>query len=254
MKIVFLDAKTIGDDIDLSAFEKLGEVVTYNFSTTEEALERTVDADVIVLNKVEINEHSIGKAKKLKLVCVTATGTNNLDKEYLKSRGIEWRNVAGYSTESVAQHTFAMLFYLWEKLAYYDQYVKSEKYVGDVMFTHFEKRFHELSGKTWGIIGLGNIGRRVADIAKAFGCRVIYYSTSGKNSQQGYERVEFDALLEQSDIVSVHAPLDKNTRGLMNREAFREMKSSAVFLNLGRGPIVVEQDPVSYTHLTLPTN
>ena len=148
MKIVFLDAKTIGDDIDLSAFEKLGEVVTYNFSTTEEALERTVDADVIVLNKVEINEHSIGKAKKLKLVCVTATGTNNLDKEYLKSRGIEWRNVAGYSTESVAQHTFAMLFYLWEKLAYYDQYVKSEKYVGDVMFTHFEKRFHELSGKT----------------------------------------------------------------------------------------------------------
>lgn len=110
------------------------------------------------------------------------------------------------------------------------------------MFTHFEKRFHELSGKTWGIIGLGNIGRRVADIAKAFGCRVIYYSTSGKNSQQGYERVEFDALLEQSDIVSVHAPLDKNTRGLMNREAFREMKSSAVFLNLGRGPIVVEQD------------
>ena len=242
MKIVFLDAKTIGDDIDLSAFEKLGEVVTYNFSTTEEALERTVDADVIVLNKVEINEHSIGKAKKLKLVCVTATGTNNLDKEYLKSRGIEWRNVAGYSTESVAQHTFAMLFYLWEKLAYYDQYVKSEKYVGDVMFTHFEKRFHELSGKTWGIIGLGNIGRRVADIAKAFGCRVIYYSTSGKNSQQGYERVEFDALLEQSDIVSVHAPLDKNTRGLMNREAFREMKSSAVFLNLGRGPIVVEQD------------
>ena len=207
MKIVFLDAKTIGDDIDLSAFEKLGEVVTYNFSTTEEALERTVDADVIVLNKVEINEHSIGKAKKLKLVCVTATGTNNLDKEYLKSRGIEWRNVAGYSTESVAQHTFAMLFYLWEKLAYYDQYVKSEKYVGDVMFTHFEKRFHELSGKTWGIIGLGNIGRRVADIAKAFGCRVIFYSTSGKNSQQGYERVEF-----------------------------------AVFLNLGRGPIVVEQD------------
>ena len=242
MKIVFLDAKTIGDDIDLSAFEKLGEVVTYNFSTTEEALERTVDADVIVLNKVEINEHSIGKAKKLKLVCVTATGTNNLDKEYLKSRGIEWRNVAGYSTESVAQHTFAMLFYLWEKLAYYDQYVKSEKYVGDVMFTHFEKRFHELSGKTWGIIGLGNIGRRVADIAKAFGCRVIYYSTSGKNFQQGYERVEFDALLEQSDIVSVHAPLDKNTRGLMNREAFRKMKSSAVFLNLGRGPIVVEQD------------
>lgn len=242
MKIVFLDAKTIGDDIDLSGFEKLGEVVKYNFSTTEEALQRTVDADVIVLNKVEINESSIGRAKNLKLVCVTATGTNNLDKEYLKKRGIEWRNVAGYSTESVAQHTFAMLFYLWEKLAYYDQYVKSGKYVGDVMFTHFEKRFHELHGKTWGIIGLGNIGRRVADIAKAFGCKVIYYSTSGKNSQRGYERVEFDDLLKQADIVSVHAPLDENTRGLMNREAFQQMKDSAIFLNVGRGPIVVEKD------------
>ena len=122
------------------------------------------------------------------------------------------------------------------------QYVKSEKYVGDVMFTHFEKRFHELSGKTWGIIGLGNIGRRVADIAKAFGCRVIYYSTSGKNSQPGYERVSFAELLERADIVSVHAPLDENTRGLMNRDAFQKMKSSAVFLNLGRGPIVVEKD------------
>lgn len=242
MKIVFLDAKTIGDDIDLSGFEKLGEVVKYNFSTTEEALQRTVDADVIVLNKVEINESSIGRAKNLKLVCVTATGTNNLDKEYLKKRGIEWRNVAGYSTESVAQHTFAMLFYLWEKLAYYDQYVKSGKYVGDVMFTHFEKRFHELHGKTWGIIGLGNIGRRVADIAKAFGCKVIYYSTSGKNSQPGYERMEFDDLLKQADIVSVHAPLDENTRGLMNREAFQQMKDSAIFLNVGRGPIVVEKD------------
>ena len=205
MKLVFLDAKTIGDDLDLSQFDQFGEVVKYSFSTPEEVPGRVLDADVIIVNKILINEASIGTAKNLKLVCVTATGTNNLDKEYLDKRGIAWRNVAGYSTESVAQHTFAMLFYLWEKLAYYDQYVKSEKYVGDVMFTHFEKRFHELSGKTWGIIGLGNIGRRVADIAKAFGCRVIYYSTSGKNSQQGYERVEFDALLEQSDIVSVHA-------------------------------------------------
>ena len=165
MKIVFLDAKTIGEDIDLSEFEQLGEVVKYGFSTPEEARERTRDADVIVLNKVEINEHSIGEAKRLKLVCVTATGTNNLDKEYLQKRGIAWRNVAGYSTESVAQHTFAMLFYLLEKLPYYDNYVKSEAYVGDVTFTHFAKVFHELSGMTWGIIGLGNIGSRVADIA-----------------------------------------------------------------------------------------
>ena len=160
MKIVFLDSKTIGDDIDLSEYDKLGEVVKYDFSTTEEAAERTRDADVIVLNKVEVNEKSIGQAKNLKLVCVTATGTNNLDKEYLAKRGIEWRNVAGYSTETVAQHTFALLFYLLEKLRYYDDYVKSEKYVGDTSFTHFSNVFHQISGMTWGIVGLGNkIGR-----------------------------------------------------------------------------------------------
>ena len=242
MKIVFLDVKTIGEDIDLSGYEALGEVVKYDFSTPEQARERTGDADVIILNKVEINEKSIGDADKLKLVCVTATGTNNLDKEYLAERGIAWRNVAGYSTETVAQHTFALLFYLFEKLSYYDDYVKSEKYIGDVSFTHFDHVFHELTGKTWGIIGLGNIGRRVADIAKMFGCHVIYYSTSGKNSQPGYERVEFDELLEKSDIVSVHAPLTEETQGLMDAKAFSKMKESAIFLNLGRGPIVVEKD------------
>lgn len=242
MKIVFLDAKTIGEDIDLSGFDKLGEVVKYGFSTPEEARERTKDADVIVLNKVTINETSIGEAKNLKLVCVTATGTNNLDKEYLAKRGIEWRNVAGYSTETVAQHTFALLFYLLEKLHYYDEYVKSEHYIGDTTFTHFANTFHEISGKTWGIIGLGNIGRRVADIAKMFGCRVIYYSTSGKNNQADYERVDIDTLLRESDVISVHAPLDENTEGLMNAVAFEKMKQTAIFLNLGRGPIVVEQD------------
>ena len=242
MKIVFLDAKTIGEDIDLSGFDALGEVVKYGFSTTEEARERSKDADVLILNKVQVNQQTIGEADHLKLVCVTATGTNNLDKEYLDKRGIAWRNVAGYSTESVAQHTFAMLFYLLEKLPYYDDYVKSEKYVNDVSFTHFAKAFHELSGMTYGIIGLGNIGRRVADIAKAFGCRVIYYSTSGRNSQPGYERVDFDELLEQSDIVSIHAPLDENTLGLMNKEAFAKMKNSAILLNVGRGPIINEAD------------
>ena len=242
MKIVFLDVKTIGEDIDLSGFDALGEVVKYPFSTPEEALVRTEDADVIVLNKVEINEASIGNAKNLKLVCVTATGTNNLDKEYLAEQGIAWRNVAGYSTESVAQHTFALLFYLLEKLSYYDAYVKDEKYIGDTTFTHFAKVFHEISGKTWGIVGLGNIGRRVAEIAKLFGCRVIYYSTSGKNNNADYERVSFDEILAQSDILSVHAPLDENTKGLFDKAAFEKMKSSSIFINVGRGPIVVEQD------------
>ncbi len=242
MKIVFLDAKTIGEDIDLSAFDRLGEVVKYDFSTTTEAYERTTDADVIILNKVEINEHSIGNAQNLKLVCVTATGTNNLDQDYLEKRQIAWRNVAGYSTETVAQHTFALLFYLSEKLRYYDDYVKEERYVNDKMFTHFDNVFHEIAGKTWGIIGLGNIGRRVADIASVFGCRVIYYSSSGSAPQPGYEQVDFKTLLRESDIVSVHAPLTEATENLMDQRAFEMMKQTAVFLNVGRGQIVVEAD------------
>ena len=242
MKLVFLDTKTIGEDIDLSAYDALGEVVKYGFSTLEEIPERVKDADVLIVNKIAINEQTIGTAKNLKLVCVTATGTNNLDKEYLKKRGIAWRNVAGYSTESVTQHTNALLFYLLEKIRYYDDYVKDEKYINDTVFTHFAEHFNEVNGKTWGIIGLGTIGRRVADIAKAFGARVIYYSASGSPAQEGYEQVDFETLLTTSDIVSVHAPLNEYTKDLMDREAFAKMKKTAIFLNLGRGPIVVEQD------------
>lgn len=242
MKIVFLDAKTLGEDIDLSAYDALGEVVKYGFTSPEEVAERVKDADVLIVNKVEINEQSIGNAENLKLVCVTATGTNILDKDYLEKRGIAWRNVAGYSTESVTQHTFALLFYLLGKIRYYDEYVKDEKYVNDTIFTHFGEHFNELNGKTWGIIGLGAIGRRVADIAKAFGAHVIYYSASGSAPQEGYEQVDFDTLLTTSDIVSVHAPLNEYTKDLMDKEVFAKMKKTAIFLNLGRGPIVVEQD------------
>ncbi len=242
MKIVFLDVKTIGEDMDLTGFDELGEVVKYGYSAPEEVPERVTDADVVITNKVPINENTIGTAKNLKLVCVAATGTNNLDKEYLDRRNIAWRNVAGYSTETVAQHTFALLFYLMEKLRYYDDYVKEERYVNDIIFTHFEEYFTEVYGKTWGIIGLGAIGRRVADIAKLFGANVIYYSASGRPAQEGYHQVDFDTLLTQSDIVSVHAPLNEYTENLMNREAFAKMKPTSIFLNLGRGPIVVEQD------------
>ena len=242
MNIVFLDADTIGRDIDLSMFEKSGHVTVYGFSSKEEMRERAADADVLILNKMQADAYTLEKASHLKLICVTATGTNNLDKNYLAQRNIEWRNVAGYSTECVTQHTFAMLFYLLEKLAYYDNYVKSEAYVNNTTFTHFSNVFHELYGMTWGIIGLGAMGRRVAQIAAAFGCHVIYFSTSGKNNNPDYSRVSFDDLLSRSDIVSVHAPLTEKTEGLMNRSAFQKMKKSAVFLNLGRGPIVVEQD------------
>ena len=242
MKIVFLDAKTIGDDIDLSGFDAIGDVTRYAFSTSEEVPERVKDADVIIVNKIQINESTIGTAEDLKLVCVTATGTNNLDKDYLDKRGIAWRNVAGYSTESVAQHTFAMLFYLLEKLRYYDDYVKDGAYTQDTVFTHFDERFCEIKGKTWGIIGLGNIGRRVAAIASAFGANVIYASASGRTTQDGYHQVDLDTLYAESDIISVHAPLNKYTENLINKDALSKMKSSCIFINVGRGPIVVEED------------
>lgn len=242
MKIVFLDASTLGDDIDYTQFEQMGEVVRYPFTSSEEAPDRVADADVVVVNKVLINEQTISTAGKLKLVCVTATGTNNLDKDYLAQRGIEWRNVAGYSTESVAQHTFAMLFYLLENLRYYDDYVKNGSYVNDRIFTHFARTFRELNGMTWGILGLGAIGRRVADIAGMFGADVIYYSASGAPAQEGYHQVDFDTLLAESDILSIHAPLNEYTEGLMNASAFHKMKSDAILLNLGRGPIINEAD------------
>lgn len=241
MKIVFLDAKTIGEDISLSSFEKLGEVIKYPFTSSEEVATRVVDADVLVVNKIEINEQTLHSAQNLKLVCVTATGTNNLDKEYLASRNIAWRNVADYSTESVAQHTFAMLFYLLEHLDYYNQYVKGGHYINDTSFTHFSRSFHELRGMTWGIIGLGNIGRRVASIAEAFGANIIYHSPSGAAPQTGFCQVDLNRLLTTSDIISVHAPLNQYTKHLMDATAFKKMQQHAIFLNLGRGQIVVEE-------------
>ena len=240
MKIAFLDYKSLGDDMDFDRFSSFGEVVKYNMYNPDEVGDRLDDAEVVIVNKLPINEQTIGRAKKLKLVCVTATGTNNLDKPYLGSRGIEWRNVAGYSTQCVSQHTFALLFYVLEKLRYYDDYVKSGGYASDKMFTHFARQFEELSGKTWGIAGLGAIGSNVAKIATAFGCSVIYYSTSGKNDNGEYERVSFDELLSRSDIVSVHAPLNDSTYRLFGVEAFRKMKKTSIFINVGRGPIVDE--------------
>lgn len=242
MKLLFPDIKTIGEDLDLSCFEQFGEVVKYPFSTPEELRERSKDADVIIFNKVRIDEASVGEATHLKLVCVTGTGTNNIDKNYLAARNIAWRNVAGYSTESVAQHTFAMLFFLLGKLSFYDSYVKEDHYTNDTSFAHFSQQFHELNGKTWGIIGLGNIGRRVADIAKVFGANVIYTSPSGQPPQEGYTQTDMDTLLCTSDIISVHAPLNEYTENLIDKAAFDKMKDTCVFLNLGRGAIVVEDD------------
>lgn len=242
IKIVFLEAQSLGEDMDLSVFSKLGEVVIYQVDTPAENAGRIQDADVVIMNKIAMNEALLKDAKNLKLICVTATGTDCIDVEYCASRGIAVSNVVGYSTESVVQHTFALLFYLWEKCRFYDEYVKGGEYENAVGFGCYPEKFHELAGKTWGIIGLGNIGRRVAKIAEVFGCQVLYYSTSGRNSNSDFCRAELEELLEKSDIVSIHAPLNDDTRGLINRESLARMKKTAVLLNLGRGGIVVDED------------
>ncbi len=240
MKIVFLETDTLGKDVDLTPFDSLGEIIKYPCSDPEEDAQRIGNADVIIVNKVPMNENNLGKADQLKLICITGTGTNIVDFPYTNSRGITVANVKGYSTQSVVQHTFALFFYVYEKLSYYDHFVKSGEYIRSDIFSHFNIKFHELAGKTWGIIGLGEIGRGVAELAKLFGCKVIYYSTSGKNSNQAYERVELDTLLKESDVISIHAPLNAATRDLIGEEELRSMKKTAVLLNLGRGPIINE--------------
>jgi glycerate dehydrogenase len=241
MKIVFLERNSLGEDVDLSYFKRLGEVTFYGTSTEEEAMERSREADILVSNKVPMNEKTLAEAHHLKMIALTATGTNNVDFPYVNQRRIPVANVKGYSTDSVVQHTFAMLFYLLEKLPYYDQYVKSGAYSRSSLFSHFAYPYHELAGLQFGIIGLGEIGRMVGIIARAFGCRVCYYSTSGSHEDRVFTRLSLEELLETSDIVSVHAPLNENTLHLMGEEEFFRMKRGAIFLNLGRGPIVVEE-------------
>lgn len=241
MEIVFLETGNLGDDIDLGRFEELGHVTAYSQTPAELVPERAKDADVLVVNKIPMNEKTLDGAEKLKMIAVTATGTNNIDYAYTRKRGIRVTNVAGYSTEAVAQHTFALMFYIVQKLSWYDAFVKSGEYCKYSSFSCFDEKFFELQGKTWGIAGMGAIGRRVAEIAEVFGCRVIYYSTSGKNTEQPYERVDFDELLKQSDILSIHAPLTLQTEGMFDRAAFEKMKNSAVLVNVARGPIVDEE-------------
>ena len=240
MKIVMLEAASLGDDLDFGGLAKYGELVIYGKTTREECPERIRDADVVLANKLMMDAGTLGQAEKLKLICVTATGINNVDLDYVKSRGIGVANVAGYSTASVAQHTFALYFYVAEKLRYFDEYVKSGAYAASDTFSNLQEKFSELNGKTWGIIGLGTIGSRVAAIAEAFGCRAVYYSASGKDRDPRYQRLELSELLETSDVVSVHAPLTPATEKLFTYERFCRMKPSAVFVNVGRGPIVEE--------------
>lgn len=242
LKLCILDAKTLGNDIDLSGFETFGQVFVYQITKPEEVVERIKDQNVIITNKVVLNETNLQHAPELKLICITATGTNNIDLAYAKEHNIAVTNVAGYSTNSVAQHTFAMLLYLLEQLSYYDRYVKSGEYAKSEVFTNLNKPFWELRGKTFGIIGLGEIGRSVAAVANAFGSNVVYYSTSGANYNEEYQRVDFDELLRTSDVVSIHAPLNERTKNLIRYDQLKMMKGHAILLNLGRGGIVNEND------------
>lgn len=246
MKITILDTATFGNDIDLSDFNKLGEVTSYEYSSQEEAAERLANdnPDVVIVNKVIMDAKMMSQAPALKMVAETATGFNNIDLKYAAEHGIRVANVPAYSTKAVVQHTFALCFYVLEKLSYYDEYVKSGEYQKSRVFTHLAKVFPELDGKTWGIIGLGAIGREVAKVATAFGCRVIAYSASGGTYNSEYEQVNFDMLLKESDILSIHAPLNEYTKNLMNYDAFCRMKKSSVLINVGRGPIVNEADLV----------
>ena len=241
MKLVVLEKESLGTDLDITYFNEFGEVDYYDRTVYDEIADRIVDADIVIANKVPLNESTLSGAKNLKIICETATGYNNVDLDYCKARGIRVTNVVGYSTPIVAQHTFAMALYLLEKLPVYDMYVKNGDYAKSPIFTCFEPFFTELEGKTWGIIGLGNIGRKVAEIAKVFGCRVIFYSASGNNTTSDYERVDFDTLLAESDILSLHCPLTDRTQNIINAEALAKMKKTAILINVARGPVVDEQ-------------
>ena len=238
--IVFLDESTLGDVDNLNMLKEAGNYRAYKLTLPEQRIEHIGDAEIIITNKVLIDKYVMDSCQQLKLVCISATGMNNVDLEYAEKKGIQVKNVAGYSTESVAQAAFSMLFFLLHQSNYYNNYVESGEYCNSPIFTHYGPSFWELKGKTFGIVGLGTIGRRVAELAEAFGCSVVYHSTSGKNLNAGYTQLPLDELLKLSDVVSIHCPLNDSTLNLLGAEQLGFMKPSAILLNLGRGGIVNE--------------
>lgn len=244
MNIVFLDRKTLGNDITLEQFEKFGNIISFDSTKANETLERVKNADIVVTNKVIIDKN-IMKNSNIKLICIAATGMNNIDLEYSKEKNIVVKNVVGYSTSSVAQLTLSYVLQFVQQINFYDNYVKSKEWQKSEIFTNNDKPFYELDGKVWGIIGLGNIGKKVAQIAQSFGCKVVYYSTSGKNNDTIYPSVTLEELLKISDIISLHCPLNEQTNNLINHKNIKNMKDGAILLNLGRGGLVNEHDIAS---------
>lgn len=240
LRLCFLDAKTLGPDIDLAPLRCLGELRAYQTTAPGQITERLRDAEVAIVNKTVLTAEILDALPALRMVALCSTGVNVVDLDYCRARGIAVANVAGYSTVMVAQHTFAMLFYLMEGLGVYDRYVKSGGYAGSDIFTHFGPPIRELWGKRWGVIGLGAIGGAVARIAEAFGAKAWYFSASGKNRSRAYPRAGLEELLAGSDVVSIHTALTPATKGLIGKRELAFMKPSAYLLNLGRGGIVDE--------------
>ena len=241
MKIVILDRKTLGFDVSVDIFSKFGKVVSFDTTKENETKDRIKDADIVLTNKVYVGENEL-KDSSVKLICITATGMNNVDLDYAKANNIEVKNVAGYSTSSVVQLGFSMIFYFVQKLNYYKNYVDEQNWQKSDTFTHIDKPFFELDNKRVGIIGLGEIGRDFAKKAKAFNCEVVYYSTSGQNTNNEYKSVTLEELLKTSDIISIHAPLNSKTKDLLGYKELNLLKDGAILLNLGRGGIINEPD------------
>ena len=241
MKIVFLDAITMGDT-PLDEIAALGELVCYPFSTPEEARERVKDADVVLLNKVVVDQAFLDAAPKLRLVCEAGTGINNIDVNLCTERGVAVRNVAAYSTDSVAQIALMHILNLSSRAFHYQEFVRNGDYSMNKVHVDYRHPFTELTGKTLGIVGMGAIGQKVAAIGTAFGMKVIYFSTSGTSHCQTYPSVSLETLLAESDVISIHAPYNQRTAGLIGYKEMQSMKRTAFLVNTGRGGIAVEED------------
>lgn len=241
MKIVILDSKTFGKDISLEKFKTFGQVEIYETTNKDETLNRVKHADIVITNKVVIDKNIMEKSN-IKLICITATGKNNVDLVYAKEHNIEVKNVAGYATGTVPQLTITLVLHFVQKLDYYKKYVADGKWEKSDIFTHLDVPFYELKDKNWGIIGLGSIGLKVAEIASAFGCNVSYYSTSGKNNNTIYNQKTLEYLLSTSDVITIHSPLNESTLNLINKTNLGTLKDGAILVNVGRGGIINEQD------------
>ena len=238
MKITVLDSDALGRDLSLEPLNSVGEVTVYNYSTPDEVIERIADCDVVILNKIKLNETNLVYAKNLKLICIAATGYDNVDVSYCRQHGIAVCNVVGYSTNSVALITMSLALSLVSRMREYNDYVISGEYTKSGIPNRLEPTFHELDGMTWGVIGLGNIGKKVADIASAMGCKVI---ANKRTPIDGYEIVSVDEIMEKADIISLHTPLNDGTKGLISKERIAKMKKNAILINVARGAVCDEK-------------